>query len=160
MLLSLMLLSFDLASIIKTAKNMSSDEENYIPEVDHLIMVIGIVVGVLALFGHFGLFIASCLMAVPEKHRGFKRIGKKIFTKLWFLENFFDFYNFLKFKFLSCFLISKFKVYYGYFLLFLALFIKFSLLLTFPFHPKTTSLFLLSSIRKSSVQQGSLSNGH
>ncbi|CBY23665.1 unnamed protein product [Oikopleura dioica] len=54
---------------------MSSDEENHIPEVDHLIMVIGIVVGVFALFGHFGLFIASCLMAVPEKHRGFKRIG-------------------------------------------------------------------------------------
>ena len=76
MLLSLLLLSFDLASIIKTAKNMSNDEENHIPEVDHLIMVIGIVVGVLALFGHFGLFIASCLMAVPEKHRGFKRIGK------------------------------------------------------------------------------------
>ena len=74
--ISLLLLSFDMASIIKTAKNMSSDEENQIPEVDHLIMVIGIVVGVLALFGHFGLFIASCLMAVPDKHRGFKRIGK------------------------------------------------------------------------------------
>ena len=87
MLIALILLSFDLAGIIKTAKNMSSDEENDIPEVDHLIMVIGIVVGVLALLGHFGLFIASCLMAVPDKHRGFLRIGRLDIE--WLKEKFF-----------------------------------------------------------------------